>query len=528
MPSRPDPRPNIVFFMVDQLSARWLEAAWSGVCPTPNLDRLRRRGVTFTNAISSNPVCMPTRSTMATGLTTRGHGVLENGYELDPALPTFMQLLQEGGWRTGAFGKVHFRPHYAGLRPDYRPYGFDEVHNTEDSRGGEWLDWVETEHPDHYDAVLSTIWGTQIADFGAYGPDKIDLRPRIESAKAKLLPSVTDTKITWRVVYTLPFAEEVSQTAWITGHGVRFIRETAPDQPLFAQISYVQPHSPYCPPAEYLQYVDADRIPEPAPPEWLTDPHAPAYFTDTEGYFRPKAPVDVDWQKARHHYFADIVHLDSKLGEVFEALEETGRLDNTYIIFLSDHGDLLGDHGFMHKEERHYDACIRVPLIVAGPGLAHGLVCDQMVQHEDICPTVLDMAGLEMPLLPIMGPHLAEATMSQRHSLPGRSLLNLCRGDQPEDWRQAAYSESYNAIYSITPGDWARTIRTKDYRYTFYAHGNGEQMFDLRADPDEQVNIVADPSYATVRQGLRDQLLELIVMQDYPKTRRELFALGVH
>ena len=87
-------RPDIVFFMVDQLSAKWLERAWAGICPTPNIDRLRARGVTFTNAITSNPLCMPTRATLATGLTTRGHGLLENGYELDPALPTFMRTLQ--------------------------------------------------------------------------------------------------------------------------------------------------------------------------------------------------------------------------------------------------------------------------------------------------------------------------------------------------------------------------------------------------------------------------------------------------
>ena len=101
--------------------------------------------------ISSNPVCMPARSTIATGLTTRGHGVLENGYQLDPGLPTFMRTLQQEGWRTGAFGKVHFRPHYAGVFPDYRPYGFDVTHITEDGRGGEWLDWVEREHPEQYE-----------------------------------------------------------------------------------------------------------------------------------------------------------------------------------------------------------------------------------------------------------------------------------------------------------------------------------------------------------------------------------------
>jgi arylsulfatase len=528
MPSYVEERPNIVFFMVDQLSAKWLEAASDGICPTPNIDRLRQRGVTFTNAISSNPVCMPTRSTMATGLTTRGHGVLENGYELDPALPTFMHALQRGGWRTGAFGKVHLHPHYAGVYPDYQPYGFDVTHITEDARGGEWLDWVEREHPQHYDAVLSTIWATQIADFAAYGPHKIDLRPRIEAAKARMLPPAAEMSSTRRLAYTLPFPEQVSQTAWITGRGVEFLRQTPLNQPLYAHISYVQPHSPFCPPAEYMKYVNLDRIPAPVPPEWTKDPHAPGYFRDTKGHFRAKGPVDIDWRTARHHYFADIVHLDHQLGRILNVLEETERLNNTYVIFLSDHGEMFCDHGFLGKEERHYDACIRVPLIIAGPGLQPGLICEELVQHEDICPTVLEMASIAAPPLPKMGPHLMKAEPEDIPSLPGRSLLGLCHGEKPDRWRQAAYSESYNAIWSVTPGDWARTIRTKEFRYTYYAHGNGEQMFDLRTDPDEQRNLVADPSYSSVRQDLRDQLLELVVMQDYPKTRRELFALGVH
>lgn len=187
----------------------------------------------------------------------------------------------------------------------------------------------------------------------------------------------------------------------------------------------------------------------------------------------------------------------------------------------------MGDHGFRDKEERHYDACIRVPLIIAGPGLQAGEVRHEIVQLEDICPTVLDMAGLRLPPLPKMGPFMpleAEAIPV----LPGRSLLPLCRGERVEGWRQAAYCESYNGLRSVDPGDWARTIRTHNYRYTFYANGNGDQMFDLRLDPDEQHNVVADPAYASLRRELRDQLLEMIVLQDYPLTRRGLFALGIH
>ncbi|RMD84905.1 MAG: DUF4976 domain-containing protein, partial [Lentisphaerae bacterium] len=470
---------------------------------------------TFTHAITSNPVCCPTRATIATGLTTRGHGVLENGYQLDPRLPTFMRALQKAGYRTGAFGKLHFRPHYSGLFHDYREYGFDETHITEDPRGGEWLDWVEREHPEYFEAALATIWASQIPDFAEYGPERRDLRSRIQEIRrnfrwaTEMFPQNTPR------AYTLPFPKEVSQTEWITRHSLDFLQRQDGNQPFFVQISYVQPHGPYCPPGDCMDKVDLSKIPPFAPAEWLTDPHAP-------GYFKGETPRPRD-DYARHCYFADLVHLDEQLGRVINQLETKGVLDSTFIIFTSDHGDNLGDHGFYGKEERHYDACIRVPCIIAGPGLKQGQVADTIIQHEDLCPTFLDIAGTTFPPIPHMGPHLKDKQIPQ---LPGHSLLPICRGDKTE-LRDAAYSESYNGIWSIDPGDWVRTIRTRRYRYTLYWN-NGEQLFDLKADPDEQRNLVKDPDYVTIRNDLRDRLMNLIIAQDWPKTRRELFALGVH
>ena len=513
-------RPSIVFFMVDQLSARWLEAARAGVCPTPNLDRLAADGVGFDRVITSNPVCMAARATLATGLTSRGHGVLENGYELDPSLPTFMQALQRGGWRTGAFGKVHLRPHFAGLYPDCHPYGFDVTRMTEDSRGGEWLEWVRENHPHHFDDVLATVWSVEIPDFERHGPQQENLRERIEKIRASHEWATPEFPENTPGMYPLRFPAEVSQTAWITDGALTFLRQTPAEQPLFAHISYVQPHDPSCPPPEYLRRVDTDRIPAPAPAEWVDDPHAPVYFRD-------KQPESGNWRYKRHLYFADICHLDDQIGRIRKVLEETGRLDHTYIVFLSDHGELLFDHGFCGKEERHYDACIRVPLMIAGPGLKAGTVRGEIVQLEDICPTILELTGTSLPPMPKMGPYLS--TPAERIPvLPGRSLLPLCRGDAPADWRDAAYCESYNTICSDSPSDWARTIRTDQFRYTRYCSGGGEQMFDLLADPDEQRNLVADPAFATARDELRERLMELMAMQDFPKTRRNLFALGVH
>lgn len=511
--------PNIIFFMLDQLSAKWLEAAMGGVCATPNFDRLRARGTTFTNAISSNPLCTPARATLATGLTSRQHGALQNGYCLDPSIPTFMRALQGGGWRTGAFGKVHLHPQAAGGDDRVRDRGFDVAHITEDPRSGEWLEWIEREHPAHYEAALATIWGWSHPRFRQYGPGKIDLGERIRRLRESFdwtSPEVPDAT---QLFYALPFPEPLSQSAWITRQAIEFLRQTDPAAPLYAHVSYVQPHAPFCAPAECFADVDPARIPEPIDPTWIDDPLRPAGFCDDHRIF-PERPAH--WRQLRHCYFADIVHLDRQLGLLTDAIAQAGRAENTYLILLADHGEMLLDHGFRGKGNRHYDACVRVPLIVAGPGIAAGAACERFVQLEDLFPTVLEMAGLAPPAAKVAGRNLKE----HPDVLPGRSLLPLCRGESPEAWRDDAYVESYSDVTNALPIHWARTVRTARYRYTCYAAGGGEQLFDLSADPDETVNLAAAASHRRVRRDLRDRLMERIILQDYPHPPRGLFAHG--
>ena len=514
-------RPDIIFFMLDQLSAKWLEDPAKRAIPTPNIDWLRSQGVTFTNTYASNPVCCASRASLATGLTSRGHGVLQNGYELDPTLPNFMRLLQKNGWRSGAFGKLHLNVHFHGVHPDYRPYGFDVVHNTEDPRAGEWLDWVEQTYPQHYEAALATIWATKIPELSAYGPQEVNLAERIERVRSAFNWATDSHPGNTPRHYTLPFPEAMSQTAWITSHALDFIEQSDPYQPLYAHISYVQPHSPFCPPAEFMDQVDTGAIPEPVPPEWVGDPQSPVCFAASEGV-HPEIPED--WRLRRQYYFADLVHLDRQLGKVVDQLQRSGRWENTYLFFLADHGELLYDHGFTGKGERHYDACIRVPLTIVGPGLARNRTVDAFVQLEDIFPTVLEIAGIPLPELPVLGEYLQQTPLSY----PGHSLLPWRRGDTPNWLRDGAYVESYNNIDSCSPRNWARTVRTNAWRYTLYPGGAGEQLFDLRQDPDERANLAGDSGYRAIRAEMRDRLLDLVILQDYPHSRRNLFAMGVH
>ncbi|HEY8943443.1 MAG TPA: sulfatase-like hydrolase/transferase, partial [Polyangiaceae bacterium] len=277
---------TILLLMVDQLAAKWLEVADEGVVDLPNFRALRDKGVTFENAFSINPVCSPSRASIATGLTSSGHGVGETGYDLDPAVPTFMQALQRSGWRTGAFGKLHFITQIEDLRPDYRPYGFDVVHNTEDSRAGEWLDWVRESHPEHYQAAQSTVWMTMIPELTSYGDDHINLYEEILAAQARYPASTSDA-------YELPFPAQVSQTAWITDRAIEFLAREEGD--VFAQISYVQPHNPFAPPAEFVDRVDPSSIPEPTPAAWKIDP-IPYY---RQSRYRRPSYEEADWRRHR-------------------------------------------------------------------------------------------------------------------------------------------------------------------------------------------------------------------------------------
>lgn len=185
------------------------------------------------------------------------------------------------------------------------------------------------------------------------------------------------------------------------------------------------------------------------------------------------------------------------------------------IIFTSDHGELLHDHGLLGKWERHYDACIRVPLMVTAPGLAPA-VSDDLVDHTDIAPTIYEWSGLEPPGLPRW-----PETSAPLRMLPGGSLL---RRTHPT--RNAVYVQSNNNHWEASPRSWARTIRTKRYRYTRHLGGGGEQLFDVRDDPSEQVNLIGDPQAEQLVAQLREQLMELVSRESYPNSPRQLFRVG--
>lgn len=507
--SRANPR-TIVLFMVDQLAAKWLEVAREGIVDLPNFDALQAEGTTFLSAFSTNPVCSPSRASIATGLSSSIHGVAECGYNLDATIPTFMRDLQGAGWTTGAFGKIHLLPQIADLAPDYRPFGFDFVENTEDSRAGAWLDWVRETHPEHYVAAQSTVWMTMIPELESYGPDRVDLKSEILAARQTFPESATEA-------YELPFPAEVSQTAWITDRACEFLESAEGD--VFAQVSYVQPHSPFAPPAEFVGRVNVERIPEPVPADWLDTPIP--YYQQAR-YSAPSYETH-EWRRERQLYFADLAHLDHELGRVRESLRNSGRCDDLLFIFTSDHGELLHDHGLLGKWERHYDPCIRVPMIVSMTGGRAAHSDASIVEHVDIAPTVYEWSGVRAPTLPLRQREI----VSETASLSGHSLLKRVRtGDSEDAPREAVYVQSNNGFGEPDPRSWSRSLRDSRYRYTRHLAGGGEQLFDLTLDPDEQHNLVEDPQAVRTLRRMRDALVEAIATDTYPNSPIGLYQVG--
>jgi choline-sulfatase len=182
---------------------------------------------------------------------------------------------------------------------------------------------------------------------------------------------------------------------------------------------------------------------------------------------------------------------------------------------------MLHDHGLLGKWERHYDACIRVPLIVSSPNTGHAVV-GELAEHSDIAATIYDWAGVPVPSLPVRR-HGRDETMTMLH---GRSLLPLMAGTVPDDWRREVFIQSNNNHLEPTPKSWARTIRTTRYRYTRHLHAGGEQLFDLESDPNEQNNLAMDKEWEDVRASLLDRLTELSATDSYPNSPRQLFQIG--
>ena len=488
--------PNIVFIMADQLAAGFVGCYGSGVDSTPTLDRLAADGVRFDRCYAHCPVCAPNRATIFTGRSIGIHGIVTNNLTLGREHPTFVEVLRRSGYATGGFGKFHLTPMQCPLPEDFSWLGFDEAAPTEDPKLGPWLDWVEREHPEHFDAALAVSW--PMPYLSAYGPEKRDLTEAWAAANRRILKPRRDAS-DWHLQYESPLPPEVHQTRFITDCALEFMeRRTAGEDndPFFCFVSYVDPHDPYDPPAPYSTMYDPSEMPAPIP---LEEPgHSSRILEGSRDFhqFRTVSGNERTMKRLRALYHGSIRFIDDQIGRITAFLEERGLAENTILVFTTDHGDMMGDHGLITKGVKHFDKGIRCPLIVRGGPVEGGRATDRLTSSLDFFPTVCDWAGID-----------------ERPPVEGRSFA---AGSAAADdgWRTVTVQSP--APLKPEQEGMVRSIVTDDgWRFSVYDEDGQGEMFNLREDPEERLNL-----YDRSEWGDRQRLLQERHIRAYMRSLR--------
>jgi choline-sulfatase len=433
--------PNILLIMADQLAAPFL-SVHGGSAITPNIDQLATEGVTFTSAYSNSPLCAPARFAMMSGQLNSKIGAYDNASEFPASVPTFAHHLRAAGYQTTLVGKMHF------VGPD-QLHGFEERLTT-----------------DIYPA-----------DFG-WTPNWADPEGRFDWWFHNM-DSVVNAGIA-DVSNQLDFDDDVAHTA------VRKLRDLArsdDDRPWMMTASFTHPHDPYVARQAFWDLYDHDAIPQPTVGVLPDDEHDPHSHRLRRLIAADVTEVtDEQIRTARHAYLANITYVDHRVGEMLDILRRHGMDDDTVVIFTSDHGDMLGERGLWYKMSYFEHAC-RIPLIIRTPGHSGRTLNASHVGLLDLAPTLLDLAGLEVP--PIMD---------------GSSLLPLMSGS----------TDSVRTVVGEYLGEGAIApifmIRRGPWKFV-WSQPDGAQLYDVDDDPHELVNLVGDPDVTDITADFTTDML---------------------
>ena len=443
--ARPD-TPNILWITTDQQRWNTINALGNPHVHTPNIDRLVREGVSFTHAFSQSPICTPSRGSFLTGMYPSHIRASKNGTShWAEAAPLITAILDDAGYDCGLAGKLHLSGAMANL-PEKRPINdgyrvFWFCHSP--YQGGSSNDYIS--------------WHLE------RGVDIIALKNKLG-----YVPS------------------DYHEATWTTNRTIDFIREDrGGSYPWLFSLNIYDPHNPYDPPAEYLERYDIESLPGPIFKP--SDIEQKGVFNDVMFQSLPTVYSDYDAKMELARYWAQIDHIDENIGRILQVLEETGQLDNTLIIFMSDHGDTVGDHGLRLKGCRFYEGLVRVPLIFWYPSmLKQDLQSNALVELVDVFPTIMEITGMPIP-----------------DNIHGKSLLPIMTGGKDHHHhRDYVRSEFYETIEPEAHHNYnfGTMIRTERYKLSVYhGHPAGGELFDLEKDPYEHENLWNNRRYQDVR-----------------------------
>ena len=441
-------RPNVLLLYTDE--QRWDTIRYGGndQIHTPHLDALAKSGALFQNAFCNSPVCMPSRMSLLSGQYPSTIGCTCNGIEMPEDVLTVHKVLKPYGYHTTSNGKLHFLNHaHRDHREAHPTYGFDQLIVSDDFGCYEdaYIKWVAEKDP-------SQVENCRNSSAPAVTKNRIDIPGRTHAMHKP---------------YAFHGPEELTHSAFVAEETIDYMRRHH-HEPFYAIAGFFSPHGPVNPPQRFVDMYD---------PDTLSSPH----MNEDENRF---GLSDHEWRVAKAYYYALITHVDDQVGRIMGALDEMGLREDTLVIFTSDHGDHMGDHGRTGKRTPE-DSCTRIPLIASYPRrMAARGVYSQIIEQVDIAATILDYCGVQTP--PIM---------------PGRSVRPLLEGGGYVE-RTSAFIE-----HRFPFGESWKAVRTADYEYVTYNTGQ-ELLYDMQRDPHQLRDVSGDASYAAALHAMRAEILK--------------------
>lgn len=485
-------KPNFLIISADQQRADCMGVAGRKI-KTPNIDRLARQGTRFNAAITPCVVCQPARASILTGQLCRTHGVHDNGIDLEPAIGEkgFAGTLASNGYDTSFFGKAHFSTYHT-YEKTGTPESLQSSSDYDDNWYGPYMgfnhiemmlvghNWFLPEKPpagQHYERWF-------------YADGNGDERNRLYRENAH---DTKEAAQTWHS--KLPV--EWHNSTWTADRAIDWLKSYSRKQPFCSWVSFPDPHHPFdCPiPWSTLHAPEDVDLPEQRTRDFNNRPwwHEAVLTSEPAGkkehaeirkaYSRITPQTDEQLREIIANTYGQIALIDHQLGRLLDTLEETGLAENTVVIYLSDHGDWLGDHGLILKGPMHYEGLLRVPLIASGPGIEANVVIEEPVSTIDIGPTLFDYAN-------------CQAQLNQH----GQSLRPLLEGEPVTRKFARAEWELLPTRAGVALS--LQVIRTKTHKLTLDLISGAGELYDLVNDPNEMINRFDHVEFADVQAEL--------------------------
>ncbi len=438
---------NVLFIAADDMNCD-LGTYGNPQVKTPNLDRLAKMGVRFDNAYCQQPLCGPSRASLMTGLrpdTLNMHTLANELRQKNPDVVTIGQMFRNHGYYSARAGKIF---HY-GNPSDIGTNGNDDPATWDERFNPAGMDRLQEDKITRYNKGkglgISMAWWDPVSEDGAH----------------------TDGMVASKVIELI---------------------DEHRDEPFFLAAGFFDPHCPYVAPKKYFDLYPLDEITIPDLDQAkadLADVPAMAITRDIKNWPYYFAGISVDEaRRCKQAYYACVSFVDAQVGRLLDALDRNELMENTIIVFWSDHGYFLGEKGLWYKRKA-FERSARMPLIIAGPGLAKAQTTNKTVELLDLYPTLADLCGLQAP-----------------GNLEGQSLRPILNDSQAASWDKPAVTQVWH-----NPKSWGYSIRTDRWRYTEWLQGKaGRELYDHEQDPDEVINLAADPTHAEIVADLSDQL----------------------